>query len=382
MRGIVIGVVLITGYVAFVGALLGWMRGRLRRRAQIAADALAAAGARVGAVEMTSGKGGMVAGVSFAMDGVDARYTVRQWSRDFIVQSVLLPHAPLPAVLVRAERGVDRFGKWLGLNREAQVGDADFDAAAYVETSASDEVVRSLFADARLRDAVRALLGMGYRVELSSAGLAAMRVRSFYADFDAPEVPSVLRALVAARAVVPAMDPALAGVSKRWVPWGALALLIGGYAAMGVIGARVEGRPLWDPSQAGHAAIAGAGLWGLFLVAVVLALRGRSDGFRRTLVYGFVGVLVVPFLGALGALALNTSLDGGAEEARVAVVARVGRGRHVTLRTDVGRVSVPVAPELAGALRPGSRVRVRCRPGALGWPWIASVEPVVQGDGE
>jgi hypothetical protein len=373
MHGAVIAVVIVLGYLAFAATLLGWMRGRLRRRAEAGARALEATGARVRPVEMTAGWGGMVASAPFVLDGVEARYAVRQYGRDFIAQSVVLPHAPLPAVLVRAERGIDRFGKRLGLNREVQTGDADFDAAAYVETSAPDEIVRGFFADVRMCEATRALLTLGYALELSAQGLAATRVRGFYADFEAPEVATVLRALAAVRGALPEVDPALAGTTKRWVPWGAFAVLFGGYA---VIGASTEGHPLWDPSNAATGFVFGAVAWVAYLLAVGAVFRGRSDGLRRALVYGFVGALVVPFLGALTALAVNVALDGGAAESRDAVVLRTGRGHHVTIRTDAGRVSVPVSSEFADVLRPGSRVRVRCHPGALGWAWIEAVTPV------
>src|SRR5579884_2188817 len=53
-----------------------------------------------------------------------------------------------PAIVLRRETAIDRFGKRLGLNRELEVGDPVFDAAVYIETDSPEgDVKRTLAAD-------------------------------------------------------------------------------------------------------------------------------------------------------------------------------------------------------------------------------------------
>ena len=79
-----------------------------------------------------------------------------------------------PAVVLRAENSLDRLGKRIGVNREIQTGDQDFDARVYVESDAPDQDLQRTLADDRVRRAVRALLdGGAVRVELDPTGLTA-----------------------------------------------------------------------------------------------------------------------------------------------------------------------------------------------------------------
>src|SRR5207253_2532663 len=65
-----------------------------------------------------------------------------------------LPTAALPRMEFRRERGLDRFGKTVGLNRELQTGNAEFDAAVYIESDASAEAVKPFLDQPQLRAAV------------------------------------------------------------------------------------------------------------------------------------------------------------------------------------------------------------------------------------
>src|SRR5262245_25440159 len=124
-------------YLGVMTLMYRWIHGRLFKRAQAGAEALEQAGAKILSVQRS--KGFMKpAEVELEFDGKPARYQVRSYSRDYILQTVRLPARPLPAILVRAERGFDRLGKSLGLNREVQLGDQAFDDAAYLASSAPD----------------------------------------------------------------------------------------------------------------------------------------------------------------------------------------------------------------------------------------------------
>src|SRR5689334_19286814 len=121
VKGLLIGAACVGGYAALFGMLYYWIHSRLFKRAQAAATALEQGGARIVAVHKASGYM-KPAEVELEVDGKQARFQVRTWSRDYIVQSIRLASAPLPGILVRAERSLDRLGKSLGLNREVQLG--------------------------------------------------------------------------------------------------------------------------------------------------------------------------------------------------------------------------------------------------------------------
>ena len=69
----------------------------------------------------------------------------------------------LPRMKLRPERGADRFGKKLRLNREVQTGDAPFDNAVYIESTADDDEVLAMLASPRVRRAVLQLFSLGVR---------------------------------------------------------------------------------------------------------------------------------------------------------------------------------------------------------------------------
>ena len=106
---------------------------------------------------------------------------------------------------------MDRFGKLLGVNREVQTGDAEFDRQCYVDSPESDEVVKRLLAPPAVRSGISALLKLGFRVQTSTRGLEAYQVVSAYAklrDFSSGEGAQRLLELAD---VMPPFD----GVSPR-----------------------------------------------------------------------------------------------------------------------------------------------------------------------
>jgi len=72
-------------------------------------------------------------------------------------------HATRPMKIeLRRENDADRASKESGVNREHQTGDANFDAAVYVDTPTTDDGVLGSVLGANVRAAVLALLGLGF----------------------------------------------------------------------------------------------------------------------------------------------------------------------------------------------------------------------------
>ncbi|HEY3818367.1 MAG TPA: hypothetical protein VGL81_14405 [Polyangiaceae bacterium] len=74
--------------------------------------------------------------------------------------TVVAPHAARPlAITLRPETTKDARSKSRGIDREVQTGDAEFDAAVYVDTAAPDEAVVFVLGPEAVRAATLALLG-------------------------------------------------------------------------------------------------------------------------------------------------------------------------------------------------------------------------------
>src|SRR5262249_36171855 len=127
------------------------------------------------------------------------------------------------------EGSLDRLGKSLGLNHEVQLGDQEFDAAAYLESAAPDELVRRIFDKPEIRSRVLELLRLGYRLDLSHDGVGASCIRGFYSNFEAGELPSVLQLLEAVQAALPKFSSSETTPPPRRYSW-----LVGAFVALGV----------------------------------------------------------------------------------------------------------------------------------------------------
>src|SRR4051794_30094063 len=115
--GVAIGLTFLGGYLALIFFIVRWMRRRLLMRAEKAAEALKAGGAKIFSVTPST-RFGMPAIVDYELDGKRGAFHVRRYGRDWVLLSVHVHCHPLPAILIRAESATDRIGKSLGLNRE------------------------------------------------------------------------------------------------------------------------------------------------------------------------------------------------------------------------------------------------------------------------
>jgi peptidoglycan/xylan/chitin deacetylase (PgdA/CDA1 family) len=299
-----------------------------------------------------------------------------------------------PALLVRSEDDMDRTGKRLGIDLEAQIHDDVLDRAAYFETALPDAAVRDMVGRPGFRQALDRWLARGAEsIRLDEDGLT-VRLPLRRADALTPErVQAELAALAQAADALRGLD---AGLRRYRRPYWPETL-----AVLGLVGA-VVGVPcalwahdLWEPAGLGPLFVsvgAGVALAGAVVGAMFLRLRG-TPGAYKTLVFGGVALLVaLPSLATACLLAANGLFDRGETVVHETVVKGQGRGKR---RTGLLRFVTRNAPLSAYVLethqgwrfrwvrvdgdtyyrvRRGEPLRVRVRPGALGWEWDASVD--------
>jgi hypothetical protein len=366
-------------YCGFAWLLIAWMRSRLFRRAQAAIPALEKAGAKILGMHRPGGFR-KPAEIELEHQGRKARYQVTSYGRDFILQSIRLASAPLPGILIRAEGGLDRLGKSLGLNREVQLGDATFDAAAYIDSAASDEVVKRALASAEVRARVLDLLGLGYRLDMSSDGLGASRIRGYYASFEAPELPAILTLLEAIQAALPRFDPSEAMPAPRRTPW--MLIAAGAGLTLALLSFRIL--PLVHPPLDDVDSIKAIGLglpvWALVMVGLWAARRGRPNSVRELLIASILLFFALPPLVGAMAFALNAGLDSGSVTTHsVRITSLASRDHEAAFpswRPGRSRDKVGMSWDLFRTLHVGDRIDIDARPGALGWTWVPEVRKV------
>jgi len=378
VQGAFIIAAIAAGYGGFMWLLLRWARSRVTRRAEAASGALERAGGRIVAIHPCESFRGP-ARVEAVLGDQPVEVVIRQYSRDYILQSVRIPTGPLPLILVRAERGLDRLGKTLGLDREVQLGDDAFDNAAYIESSASDDTVRSAFASAETRAQVRALLALGYSLDMSGDGLSATRLRGYYSAFEFPELPDVLRTLKAIHSALPKLtgEP---GAKRRMrvsapVLVSFVVVLIGIFS-LAWMGQSHFGGPLDDLSAA---KVLGLGVfaWAAISFALYLALRNRPMALQTLLFSSLLLIFGIPPLFAFGVLLSNSSFDSApATVHRTKVVYLSPRSHEVrftAFRTERPEDKVAVPFDVYRTLNVGDDIEVDTRPGAFGITWVSGL---------
>jgi hypothetical protein len=377
--------------LAVVAALYGllfwgivrWLRHRLLKRAQLAAEALAARGAKILAVR-PSPAWFKPAEVEMELDGKHAFFHVRRFGRDWILLSVHLDAPPLPSIWIRPEQAAERLGKAMGLHREVQLGDPAFDDAAFIASNAPDDLVREALAAPAVRGAVLQILGLGYQVEMSPEGLRATRMQLGMSPFDPAPVPEALRALAVMLAGLPRVDPARLThprISRAMTP--AVVALIGSMVVFGLfMGAVPALQPPVNDLSSLEAMAAGFLPWLLVVFGLSRALRGRPFALTELVVSSLFSLIGVCALTATGLFLVNARLDGSPAETHVTRVLWVA-GRDSEARVEPWdptrtwqKISVPRA--VHRTLRKGDALEVDVHPGALGWPWLSDVRKVAK----
>ncbi len=283
-----------------------------------------------------------------------------------------------PAMVLHPRDGIDRLGERAGLNEPVPTGDAAFDAAFYLDSSAPPEDVQKTLADPGLRERLRALLGKAERVELDPAGLSA----TFTGQAPTPAAFEDAAALVtSAAAALPLFDRGQAAqpTSSNAVGLGLLlAILSSPFTIVAGVAAPVEA------SSTAAAARWALLAWALSLVLIARAVRGRTDGLRRAVMLGaltFFG-LAAPLFGGL--LQCNTWLDGsprvehattvlGAWESENMRGTKVHSLEVVGWRRGQAPQTLSCSHELVAKATKGAPAVVTTHAGRLGWEWVSGV---------
>jgi len=290
-------------------------------------------------------------------------------------------------LLVRVESGRDRFGKRIGLNRETQIGDPDFDARIYIECDAPDAILRKLFASEASRRELLQVLELGApAVSLDEKGLLSISLRRNLAA--APMTQEHFEGLLQAFAGFAEELPALRGRAprRRRVLPAVLALgsLVGSILGIPALFLARWSWPPVDDDLYVSMVLAGIALWIVLIPVAFLVHRRRSTALRDWLMtVGFAS-----FGAPVGCVALALIVNGGLDTSppvdRDAWVVR--RWTTSGKSTSYHLMLVPTAHEgrrydlvvprsTYTAVAVGSKAVVTTRAGVLGWPWLEAVTP-------
>lgn len=379
----VAALLVLVGYVVMLIGIVRWSRRRITQRAEAARDALARHGAKI--LSFTPNLGwGTPAKVEFELQGKRAEFHVRSYGRDWLLASIVIPSPPFPGVMVRAERDSDRVGKALGLNREVQIGDADFDGAAYIVSNASDDTVQRLLASAAVREKILKILSLGYRVDMSPLGLRATRVQWKLDRFDPEPVADVMLAIEELLPLLPVIDLASApGLpAPRFPRFAAAAIVFSGiFVPIFFVLVRLMPTPMNDNDSLKAIGI-GMLVWVVVAVVIARVQRAHSLGLATFAVTILPLFFSVPLLSAAALFFVNAGLDASApttHRAKVTAVRGTRDDKYVhVVPWDADRSFQKVDPPFAvwKTLHVGDEIDVDVHPGALGWPWMSNVKKV------
>ncbi len=295
------------------------------------------------------------------------------------------PHAAeMPRIVLRAEDALDRGAKRVGLTREAQLGDAEFDAAVYVESEAPEATIRAALAAPQVRAAAIALVrGPAGEVQLGEGRISA-RLDAAAIEGQAAALPALLAALraMAEGLAVPKDMPSRAEIVGRRSVGHIVGIALAWLASL--VAAVFVRPPLvleWDATLA--ALGAGVALWLLVVAGLGLVLRGAPDSLRWLAITAVFFVFTTPIAGMRAALRANAALDdGAATQARREVTAVDASERHVLL--DVAgllpgeprtRLAVPRDMVRGTLPKDPKTLELTLRPGRFGWTWVEEVRP-------
>jgi len=325
-------------------------------------------------------------------EGVPYRYEYFPGSGNSPSRFQVATDSPLEGSFkIGREKAFDRFSKNLGIAREIQTGDPDFDREFYISSS-DEEFARGFFSDAQRRQAVRDVFRLGFtEIKLDKKGMEAVLTPfPLREDIDPSFLPAAAQLLIRL-----AQDPSVSYVPPAYIEdpsWktrriAAFAipslLLVAGTASW--IWGGAEFTPL-DPEDVFLDSLKYSlpGL-GIFLWWAVRALVGRSTSHKELLV-----VLVLSLAGFLVAgggaetLAngiLDTSPHSG-HEARVLQKYVTRSKNSTTYHVQVESWRSPTQPETIsirssdyGRIQPGrTTVLAVTKPGRLGFEWLVAYE--------
>lgn len=326
-------------------------------------------------------------GVEFPWQGVRAAFVYEAWGR-YELGWVMLRDASLPRIYARRETAIDRVGKRLGLNREVQTGDPDFDAKVYLETDESDALVQRAMGSPAMRLAVGALVAGAQPYVRLGPGAIAQRLGSDWGPVPKPdELAQALRALSTVAVAAPRIDPADLPAPSRGRGDVAATAAVAAFAValFGVyvlpIGYADYRSPLRGEDQ-DVVAKAMLLVWFALVPATWWWVRGHSRSFRNFLTVVLLSWIPLLTLGPGAIFLANAIFDRGPTTThevailRRRVTSRKVDHRHLYVRwwdAPHDEVDLEVSAATFRGIHTGDLVTVRARPGAFGWPWAESI---------
>ncbi|MFT3713093.1 MAG: hypothetical protein QM817_36020 [Archangium sp.] len=378
--GPAIAVAVVAVYAAVLAVIITlafrWSRSILEKKQDIVSADLAAQGGKVGAAAKS---GGLYVGsdVPVEIDGKQIITNVRYVSRSYVRANLKVTGHALPWVTVYPEKGVDKWGKVIGLNKEVQTGDPLFDEMAYVDSLENEESVKRLLAP-DVRAAVGALLALGFKVQFSAAGIDAFQVLHAFTTLKDFQWGAAGRALVALEKVVPRFEgvsPTAPGSKK------AVALVVGILAvtAAGFIGAAALGDQLGSSldgvASLGLVLAAALVLWTVMLFGLAALVRGQSNAMRWLVTAAVISLFGVPVFGGTCAVWLNQALDDAPATTQETQIFRKYSSKNGQSFTVNGWDGQPGRPSIDSCWKHyqqyqvGDTVTLTIHPGKFGIRW-------------
>jgi hypothetical protein len=278
-----------------------------------------------------------------------------------------------PPMRLSREGELERQAKAAGVSREVQVGDAEFDAAVYVDSDASDRDVLLVLSSPAVRVAVQELLRSFKTIKLGAESVEVTGNRDTPSCFRAENVRrwlGALRVLAGAprRRQVELTEPTSAATTIQAATWALSPLALG---ALFVAGSRVA------PFHPAKLVLlgGGAGLVGWWLARGLFrrALSGRSNSHVRLLAVTVTTFFSVPMAVIAALLFANAALDVSTERVQSGRVTSSSWNDEngettVEVRGDDLDVSFSVH-DPSREVSVGAAATVWSKAGALGAPW-------------
>lgn len=319
---------------------------------------------------------------SFVLEsaGRKARITVDSNSGSIHGLRVTLYGRSFPQLELTREGGFERLGKQLRIAREAQLGEAIFDAKIYVDTTLTEPQVRQVLGTGATRGAVLELFRHADKLELQAEGAVATALNAEGFANDSARLPPLLEKLATLVDSIPDVSGLVAGQRVRYTP--GCGLVTSWVLAFAVLCIAVS--VVLPSARLLHTALLTMLGFALSLVAallvtllVALVRSGGSRSFRETLVAGGAITLLLLPAGPLTLALLNQDLDRSTPvthslEIVNAELQEDDNGVHLELEfrspfdaTDTVRETF-VTDHVP---RAGTRVTVTTRSGGLGFPY-------------
>ena len=309
------------------------------------------------------------------------------------------PIAPYP-ILMRRERGLDRAGKNLGINREVQIGDELFDKDVYIETDGQDEDVRRILGAPGVRASLRQILSWPLEnITLGGDGIAESPLLPGANAIRLDIAPKHFTDVNALRGIVTELSRLARELSRgeegpyrgdlaprgakppaktRTVRGVALSLVCVAVNLTGWYGVGFGSTPTFGWAAFNTGVVAGVVAWILFILVTVLLLRGRSTSLRNVIIFAFASVAIIVVGGRMGEL-LNATLDSSTPHAakvsvRLRPQSKGGPRSEVTLLTTNDKVDVREPHRSAVAFTNTPQTAdAMIGDGALGSPWLVQL---------